>query len=402
MDAYKTKKTHSSEKGQAIALMVLALTALIAIVALAVDGGRLYYAQRTAQNAADNASLAGALARCQDTSVTTAAFNSAAINGFNNDGTSNTVTVNSPPLSGPNTGDWEYVEVTVNSVQQPGFAQIIYSGSLETTVRATASCDLQLSFEHAIFGGSETCANTVSWAASNTIVNGGVHSNNDMLLSGTGNTINGIVDIVDGISGPGNATFIPATDNPITGEVEPYPLPYQIADYEPGGASAVIASGAGEYHYIDGDWNMAALVGAGLFVGNDMADGLYFATGDIDLTNNVISAPNVTLVAEGTININGSNQLISHYMDGLMLFSNENLPGASSCSVAAISMSGSTNDWAGIIFAPTGLVSISGASATTYSGGIFAGSVSLSGSNLSISVDQSLLPAPPPELNLAE
>jgi hypothetical protein len=400
----KSPQPNRNEKGQAIALMVIVLAALVAIVALAVDGGRLYYEQRTAQNAADNASLAGALALCERANVNTAAFGSAVTNGFNNNGTTNSVTVNNPPGQGPNAGDIEYVEVIVNSVRQSSFAQVVYTGALESTVRAVASCDLQLAFEHAIFGGSETCNNTVTWASSNVTINGGVHTNKDIKMTGTNNFINGDVTVVTSVDGTdGNVTYNPAPpDNPLPGEVEPYPVPYEMVDYAPGGASALIADAAGEYHYCDCDMNMAWFIGEGLFVGNDLADGLYYATGDIDLTNNVISAPNVTLVAEGSINVNGSNQNIGHYIDGLLLFTDLDRPGASACSVAAISMSGSTNDWNGVIFAPNGLVTISGASATTFSGSIFSASVSLSGSNLFIETDQGLLPPPPPELNLAE
>lgn len=53
-------KIAPAERGQAIVLMVLLFIALLGIVALAVDGGRLYLERRSAQNAADNAALAGA------------------------------------------------------------------------------------------------------------------------------------------------------------------------------------------------------------------------------------------------------------------------------------------------------------------------------------------------------
>src|SRR5215210_5473266 len=46
-------------RGQAMVLIALCMLALVAFVGLAVDGGSLYLQRRTAQNAADGASLAG-------------------------------------------------------------------------------------------------------------------------------------------------------------------------------------------------------------------------------------------------------------------------------------------------------------------------------------------------------
>jgi len=402
----KSTQSILNEKGQAIALMVVVLAAIVAIVALAVDGGRLYYEQRTAQNAADNASLAGALALCERTNVNTAAFGSALTNGFNNNGTTNSVSVNNPPSLGPNAADIEYVEVIINSARQSSFAQVVYTGDLESTVRAVASCDLQLAFEHALFGGSESCQNTVTWASSNVNIIGGVHTNQDIKMTGNNNTIVGDVTYVTNVNGTdGNVTYVPpAPDNPLVGEVEPFPLPYDMADYEPGGSAAVAADALGEYHYLDGDIDIAWLVSEGLYDGpsGGLSDGLYYATGDIDLNANVISGSAVTFVSREDILINGSNHDLSHYVDGLLYFTDNKKPGGSACSVAVIKLSGSTNNWNGVIFAPNGLVEMSGANATTFSGSIFADSIKLSGSNITIQTDQGLLPPPPPELNLAE
>ncbi len=52
-------RTNSSESGQAILLIVLAIVALLGFTALAVDGSMIYSDRRLAQSAADSASLAG-------------------------------------------------------------------------------------------------------------------------------------------------------------------------------------------------------------------------------------------------------------------------------------------------------------------------------------------------------
>ncbi len=49
-----------NERGQALFLIVFAILALLAVVGLAIDGGRLYQARRIAQNAADASAQAGA------------------------------------------------------------------------------------------------------------------------------------------------------------------------------------------------------------------------------------------------------------------------------------------------------------------------------------------------------
>ncbi|MEJ2303473.1 MAG: Tad domain-containing protein [Anaerolineales bacterium] len=49
----------SSERGQALILLVFAAVALLGFTALAIDGGMVYADRRHAQNAADAASLAG-------------------------------------------------------------------------------------------------------------------------------------------------------------------------------------------------------------------------------------------------------------------------------------------------------------------------------------------------------
>ncbi|MEO7838181.1 MAG: pilus assembly protein TadG-related protein, partial [Anaerolineales bacterium] len=52
-----------SEKGQALVLIAFAAVGLFAFTALSVDGGRVFSDRRHAQNAADTAALAAALAR---------------------------------------------------------------------------------------------------------------------------------------------------------------------------------------------------------------------------------------------------------------------------------------------------------------------------------------------------
>jgi uncharacterized membrane protein len=54
------------EKGQAIIMVAFAIVGLVAFAALAIDGGRVLSDRRHAQNAADTAVYAAALARIQN------------------------------------------------------------------------------------------------------------------------------------------------------------------------------------------------------------------------------------------------------------------------------------------------------------------------------------------------
>lgn len=128
------------ERGQAIVLIVLVMTALLGIAAVAVDGGRLYSERRGAQNAADNAVLAAALALCNEENVYNAGYSAANVNGYDNNGDTNTVQVNWPPASGPNAGDDEYVEIVITSIQETSFAKVVIQGDLQTSARAVARC----------------------------------------------------------------------------------------------------------------------------------------------------------------------------------------------------------------------------------------------------------------------
>ncbi len=49
------------QRGQSLVIVALSATVLIGVIALGLDGGRLYLARRDVQNAADGGALAGAI-----------------------------------------------------------------------------------------------------------------------------------------------------------------------------------------------------------------------------------------------------------------------------------------------------------------------------------------------------
>jgi Flp pilus assembly protein TadG len=139
----------ASEKGQALILIAFAAIGLFAFAALAIDGSRVYSDKRHAQNAADTAALAGALAYTRDNSIDDAGIGSVAqdratSNGFDDNGTTNDVTIFVTAVpAGECPGGTQGKDVTVNIVSyvDTTIARVIGRNQLTTAVTATSrSC----------------------------------------------------------------------------------------------------------------------------------------------------------------------------------------------------------------------------------------------------------------------
>lgn len=117
------RKTH--ESGQAMILIVFTIIGLIGAAALAIDGTNAFIDSRRADTAASAAALTAALTRIEGGNWRAAALATAAANGYDNDGVTNTVEMNTPPLSGPYAGDSEYIEVILTSHLRTYFGVVI-------------------------------------------------------------------------------------------------------------------------------------------------------------------------------------------------------------------------------------------------------------------------------------
>jgi hypothetical protein len=150
-----------SERGQALIIFALAAIALFGIVGLAIDGSAKFSDRRHAQNAADTAALAAALAKanalmdpansttpaeCPPPSglpsdvcaaLTTAALNLANENGYDNNA-GKEVDVYSPPISGYYTGDPSYVQVIIDSDVNTTFSRVVGIDQIHNLVEAVA------------------------------------------------------------------------------------------------------------------------------------------------------------------------------------------------------------------------------------------------------------------------
>lgn len=148
----KKNKYSKKERGQALIIITFAIVGLIGLVGLAVDGGMAYSDHRHAQNAADSAAYAAALAHVSDpthsTDITLAAKNIALINGYDSDLVSNTVTITTTPStsgcpaatgSGVDNVD---IKVEIVSHLNTTFARVVGINQMTSRVFATArACD---------------------------------------------------------------------------------------------------------------------------------------------------------------------------------------------------------------------------------------------------------------------
>src|SRR5579859_6501274 len=103
------------ERGAILFLGVLTMFVIMGFAGLALDASYMYFHKRNMQTAADAGAYGGALELLRgNTDTTTAAKRDTALNGFTDQSDNVTVTVNSPPLSGSETGNASFVEVIIS------------------------------------------------------------------------------------------------------------------------------------------------------------------------------------------------------------------------------------------------------------------------------------------------
>jgi hypothetical protein len=126
------------ESGQAMILIVFSIIGLIGASALAIDGVNAFIDSRRADTAATSAALTAAVTRIEGGNWRAAALATAAANGYDNNGVTNTVELNTPPLSGPYVGDAEYIEVIVTSHLPTYFGIVVGVPSITSVAQAVS------------------------------------------------------------------------------------------------------------------------------------------------------------------------------------------------------------------------------------------------------------------------
>ena len=143
----------ASERGQALIIITFAMIGLIGITGLAIDGGMAFSDRRHAQNAADAASLAGALAKLRTPegddfrpAMQSVARDRAGENGYTGDLINSEVYVYtceeaSASCEYPYAGDPDYVQVIIVSHINTWFARAIGIPQVHNRVQAVALAD---------------------------------------------------------------------------------------------------------------------------------------------------------------------------------------------------------------------------------------------------------------------
>jgi len=150
-------KSHfDSERGQALVIIALAIIGLVGITGLAIDGSMVFADRRHAQNAADTAALAGALAKIEAQKtmdefdarapMRIAALDRAESNGYTHNLLSSTVEVYTCDEAGatcdaPYAGDSDYIQVIITSHVDTYFARVLGVPQLHNRVNAIALAD---------------------------------------------------------------------------------------------------------------------------------------------------------------------------------------------------------------------------------------------------------------------
>lgn len=369
-------------QGAIVALVAIGLVALMGMVALALDVGRLTVAAQRVQNVADGAALAAAN---QDMSSdqTGALSRAGGIVTANHDSTPSGLTWNSGETifydAGQTVPDYrlladseQAITVTVREQLRFDFAPIVGVQGTEVYRRATAlrrqtSGFLSCIFAHGIStssdknitynGSSQIFHHSDIWSNCDITMNGSgqhidaaAHANRDFTINGSNQTVTGIAEYVrEWVLNGSNQHVTPVK---VPSNVKPYPINYTAADYS--------------YDYeIGGDYTIN---------GSNMTvpPGVYRVHGKVTLNGSNINITDVTFVADDDIVCNGSNfgpaickapnYMLFHSLHG------------------DITVNGARGEWRGTLFAPQGKLTFNGSNQCVKNGSLMAEEIIVNGS----------------------
>lgn len=145
--ASPTRLLRQNRRGQTLIIFALVMPLLIAMLGLVFDGGRLYYEKRKMQLAADAGAKSAAYEIRQGRQgtdwVQSAAFDDTKLNGYDNDLSAVTVTMNNPPLTGGY--DDQFAEVIIDNTVNTTFMLLFGKSTANVRARAVAGVVLDSS-----------------------------------------------------------------------------------------------------------------------------------------------------------------------------------------------------------------------------------------------------------------
>ena len=211
---------------------------------------------------------------------------------------------------------------------------------------------LQVQTPVAVWANSTSLSRSLNWGGAEGNIEGRVHTNGLLRFVGAKKTVLGGTTYAGAIAADTTRnSFVPA---PAQAGVQGFPIVFSTVDYRPSGPVSREVGSA--YH----DMTAACASGSWHEVQTVLADGVYYAPCPIQLNGSDIGG-RVTLVSEATIKISGSRPVFEPYLDGLLLL-------AGSSASKAIDVATSSSKFAGVIYAGSGEISISGAKNRFYCG----------------------------------
>lgn len=395
-----------SERGITLVLFALAIVVVLGMVAVGVDGGRLFDERRQAQNAADHAAVAAAYAACASSSsdpavllatAVAAGLASADANGYDDNGTTNQVAITFAP--GSAAPDHKYL-ARVDSTIGTTFGGVIGFTEMDTSALATAqgsSCEDTSSGTAAIHAGGTSCPDssssikTVTIAGNNNDVTGKTYAYGGFLIGGGNNNdfLNTAGPSVEyagtwDVTGSDN-TFNQAQLGPVTVPAETFPAGWAPSDQTPAMWAAYANAVATDTIANNNNTNTDKFE---VFV-----NGIYYTehTSGVVVEIKSSAVNSITIVSRnGPITIGdpfnptfGARTFTAYPAppggkDNAILITGDT--DSKPCEVEAIKRSGEGGTWDGIWWAPRGLINISG-NFNHFDGGLIAHAVHFRGGN---------------------
>ncbi len=236
--------------------------------------------------------------------------------------------------------DWpadEGSSITVN--QQVPVVEVVCLGTL-------VPCTEKLNW--VLWAGSDSGNQTIQTTGQGHTIIGNMHSNHNIVISGSGHAINGTITYVGDYTGPEEF------DRDKVNTIVALPFAWSIADFdlERDGKYAQAADAEGKYYRHVGNWNCCG-------PNSVIPPGLYYVTGKATVSGR---GEGVTIVSEDSISVSGSDIYFTPYVDDpvplVFLVDNSN-------SSKGVDISGSGRI-EGVAYAPRGLLSLTGSGGTIY------------------------------------
>lgn len=345
---------------------------ILGLAGLGTEVGGWYAIEQHAQDAADAAASAGAIALAMgngSTGAIASATDVASINGFSSGG-STTVTVNTPPASGPNIGNTSAVEIIIAKTEVPLFSALFLSSGPVITTQAVAAaesagtaCALALGSGSGLsMGGNSTTAAKGCTLASNATGSSSIY------IYGSAQVSAYTLDSVGGCSGClGSGVSLARPPSPYQ---LPTTNPFAAADSValPTFGSCVQPSSSPLPYETNGGLAYCGLQLTGQTT-LTLQPGTYFFTGDISIgAGSSVICPDCTDGAGVTIVMTGPN--------GSGSAGSLNIDGNASVTLTAPANSTFNPAFNGLLFYQQGSgspggITINGGATTTLTGGLY-------------------------------